>query len=230
MPISSLKYPSGSTSLKGRSNAVMSSWTLFETALTLVSAMDERSSFTAGRTKAVVALARSVAIALGTAPEEIERLEWACLYCDLGMLALPDALLQKPESLTVQEQALIRSHVHLSLQMIANNPPPVAIADLVAAHHERYDGGGYPRGLRGAELPVLANVLSAADTLVSLASDRPWRRGCDAGMIAQILHNERGRQFYPEIVDALEGLDLTAYLALRRKPVAEARLLKLDVA
>lgn len=204
--------------------------TLFDTALNLVAAIDERSMYTTGRTTAVVAIARSLATHLGHPLEDVQRLEWACLYCDLGMLALPDALIYKPGALSPQEQNQVRSHVHLSLQMLANHPTPVPIADLVAAHHERYDGSGYPRNLRGYELPMLANILSAADTLVGMASDRPHRRGFDAGMIAQIIDGERGKQFYPEIVDALSELDLVALLSLKRRPVAEARLLKVDIA
>lgn len=203
---------------------------LFDAALAIVSAIDERSTYTAGRTKAVVAIASAIATALEESPAEIERLQWACLYVDLGMLALPDALVWKPEHLTPQEQQQVRSHVNLSLQMLANNPAPVAIADIVGAHHERYDGGGYPRGLRGYEVPRLANMLCLADSLVGMASDRPHRRGFEAGMIAQIIEGERGKQFYPELVDALATLDLASLLSLRRRPVTEARLLRVEVA
>ena len=204
--------------------------TCFEAALNLAAAIDDRSSYTSGRSRAVVAISRSLALALGTEPSELQRLEWACVYCDLGMLSLPDSIVYKPGELTIRETSQLRSHVHLSLQMIADNPPPVPIADLVGAHHERYDGGGYPRGLRGREVPVLANVISAADTLIALASDRPHRRGFEAGMIAQILSGERARQFYPDVVDALESLDLVSMLNLRRKSLPEARQIRVEVA
>ncbi|MEO7995529.1 MAG: HD domain-containing phosphohydrolase, partial [bacterium] len=186
--------------------------TLFETALNLMSAVDERMTYTAGRTAALVALSRAIAEKLGVDPLELQRLEWACLFCDLGMLALPESLVLKPSTLTLTETQQLRGHVNLSLQMLANNPPPVPIADIVAAHHERYDGTGYPRGLRGEEVSFVANILSAADTLIALASDRPHRRGFDAGMIWQTISAERARQFYPEIIDALEEIDLVPYL------------------
>jgi len=199
--------------------------TNLETALTLMSAIDGRSHFTAGRTRAVARIATALAEPLGCTEGDLQRLQWACIYYDLGMLSVPEHVILKPGTLGPTELQQLRGHVHLSLQLLADSPAPVPIADLVAAHHERYDGGGYPRGLRGYDLPLLANILNAADTLVALASDRPHRRGFDAAAIAEIIRAERGRQFYPHIVDAFENLDLAALLPERSavQPVFEAR-------
>lgn len=186
--------------------------TNFETALNLISAIDSRSPYSAGKTRSMVAIASALAHELRCDEGDIERLRWAAIYCDLGMLALPDALLYKPGHLNPTELQQVKGHVHLSLQLLADNPAPLPIADLVAAHHERYDGGGYPRGMRGYEVPLLANVLHAADTLIALASDRPHRRGFDAGAIAEIIRAERGRQFFPQVVDACETTDLASLL------------------
>lgn len=137
--------------------------------------------------------------------EELEALSLAAILHDLGKIRIPNEILLKPASLTMEEYGLIKCHPAWGSEMIEqdapNDPLRKFVAEIVRCHHERYDGWGYPEGLRGERIPLLAQIISIADAYEAMTSDRPYRKALTRFQAIDILIEERGRQFHPELVD-----------------------------
>jgi putative nucleotidyltransferase with HDIG domain len=122
---------------------------------------------------------------------------------DVGMLVLPDGVVQATGPLEPSDWELVNRHPALGAEIVGSLPGLEAAAAIVRAHHERWDGDGYPDGLRGQSIPHLSRMIAAADAFVAMASDRPHRRGVGAEAALEHLVAERGRQFDPRVVDAM---------------------------
>jgi HD-GYP domain-containing protein (c-di-GMP phosphodiesterase class II)/GGDEF domain-containing protein len=147
----------------------------------------------------VVAHARALARRLELDPAEQESLVTAAMLRDAGNLAITDGLLFKPGPLTAEERAVIELHPRIGADIVGRLPALREAAHAVLYHHERYDGRGYPAGLKGENIPRLARVLAVADSYVAMTHDRPYRpRLPPADAIATVIE-ESGRQFDPEI-------------------------------
>jgi HD-GYP domain-containing protein (c-di-GMP phosphodiesterase class II) len=137
--------------------------------------------------------------------QELEALSWAAILHDLGKVKVPNEILMKPTSLTEEEYAVIKCHPSWGAEMIEHDGPPdprrKMVAQIVHYHHERYDGWGYPEGLRGERIPYLAQIIAIVDAFDAMTSDRPYRKGMTRGQALEILYEERGKQFNPELVD-----------------------------
>lgn len=137
--------------------------------------------------------------------EELEVLSLAAVLHDLGKIRIPDEILMKPASLSEEEYGLVRCHPAWGADMIEkdapNDPKRRFVAEIVRYHHERYDGWGYPEGLRGERIPFLAQIISIADAFEAMTSDRPYRKAMTRYQALSILNEERGKQFHPELVD-----------------------------
>lgn len=167
----------------------------------LSAAVDARDHYTALHSLHVADYAAAIGACLGMY-DHLGRIEQAALLHDIGKIAIADAILLKPESLTEQEYAEIKRHAGVSAEIIGGIP---VLADLVPGvrhHHERWDGAGYPDGLAAEEIPVEARVLAVADAFDAMTSDRPYRDGMPAERAREVLLGARGSQFDPEIVDA----------------------------
>jgi len=142
---------------------------------------------------------------LGLAEEEIKKLHVAAVLHDLGKLWVPDEILFKPGKLTAEEYEVIKQHPEWGAEIIAESGigdvDIQEIAELIRYHHERYDGRGYPFGWRGDEIPLLSQIISIADAYDAMTSDRPYRKAMSPFRAAQILREERGKQFNPMLVD-----------------------------
>jgi len=177
-------------------------------------ALDLKDSETVGHSKRVTAFTIEIARAMGLAPDVIRMLARGAFLHDIGKMAIPDAILRKPGRLTEDEVARMREHSHIGYRMLKKIPFLSDVADIVYAHQEHWDGSGYPRGLRGEEIPLGARIFAVADTLDAITSDRPDRpaRGVEAA-VAEIC-KWSGRQFDPEVVQVFLQIPATVWECL----------------
>ncbi len=133
-------------------------------------------------------------------------LEMACLLHDIGKLGVPDSILNQRHQLTESEWNLIRRHPHLGAEIVANIGRLHGISADIRHHHERWDGGGYPDGLRGDDIPIRARVIAVADAFDAMASPRVYRQPLPLPQIVAEIKKESGRQFDPQVVKGLMAM------------------------
>lgn len=163
-------------------------------------ALEYRDLETAGHTERVTRLALRLAEALGLGEPALTHLRWGAYLHDLGKLAIPDAILKKPGKFTPEEWEQMKTHVTLG-EAIARRlgflPPEVL--EVIRHHHERWDGGGYPDGLEGVDIPLLARIFALADIYDALTSERPYKRAWSPEEALAELERGAGRHFDPEL-------------------------------
>jgi HD-GYP domain-containing protein (c-di-GMP phosphodiesterase class II) len=137
----------------------------------------------------------------GLDADELRDLEVACLLHDVGKVGLPDAILEKPGTLTVREFEQIRKHPEYGWAILRLLPGFEQVSLLVLHHHERIDGTGYPAGLAGEEIPLGARIVAVVDAFDAMVSDRPYRAGLSPGEALRRLRADSGSQFDAEIVE-----------------------------
>jgi putative nucleotidyltransferase with HDIG domain len=135
-------------------------------------------------------------------PARVEVVRKAGLLHDIGKLGIPEAILLKPASLTPAEYEIIKKHAVMGAEIVETCRSLGAIVPFVRHHHERYDGRGYPAGLKDHDIPLEARIISLADTIEAMASDRPYRRAIPSPAILAEIQDKAGSQFDPEIVSA----------------------------
>jgi diguanylate cyclase (GGDEF)-like protein/putative nucleotidyltransferase with HDIG domain len=145
-----------------------------------------------------------VAKELGLAGPELEALHAAAILHDIGKLAVPEHIISKPGRLTPEEFEKMKIHTLVGAEILERVRFPYPVVPIVRAHHEKWDGSGYPMGLKGAEIPIGARILSAVDYLDALASDRQYRRALPLREVMQKLGAESGKSFDPRVVDILQ--------------------------
>jgi diguanylate cyclase (GGDEF)-like protein/putative nucleotidyltransferase with HDIG domain len=183
--------------LKERSTAAMQS---------LSATVDARDAYTAGHSRRVQQLALAIGRELGLSQAELDLLGHAALFHDIGKLAIPDAILLKPASLTADEWELMQRHADEGARIIdrlgfLNDAVPA-----IRHHHERFDGTGYPDGLKGEEIPLGARIIHVADALDSMLTTRIYRAARPASEALEELRRAAGTQFCPRCVAALERI------------------------
>jgi diguanylate cyclase (GGDEF)-like protein len=183
----------------------------------LSTALNERDRYTGEHSAHVVDLARAVAAALGLDEIQIERIAAAALVHDVGKVAIPDRILHKPAALDDADWALMRDHPVIGERILRAIPGMGAVARIVRHEHERFDGGGYPDGLAGEDIPVGSRVILACDAYHAMTSDRPYRRSLGHEEAVAELAREAGTQFDPRVVAALLG-----HLGGNRRPALSA--------
>jgi len=167
--------------------------------------LEAKDPYTAHHSERVAAIALDLGRALGLSPGQMEALEKAARFHDVGKVAVPDSVLNKEGPLAPEEWERMRRHPEISVALLEPLREHMAAAfPAILHHHERLDGSGYPAGLRGEEIPLLARVLAVADAYEAMTSDRPYRRGLDPEEALRRLKEEAGRQFDPEVVAAFE--------------------------
>lgn len=151
---------------------------------------------------------QTYALALGKelnlSVEELEGLGAAAILHDVGKLAVPEYIISKPGKLTPEEFAKMKTHTVVGAEIVESVHFPFSVAPLVRAHHEKWNGTGYPDGLKGEEIPIGARILSAVDCLDALASDRQYRKAMPLEKAMSIVIDESGKSFDPQVVDALK--------------------------
>lgn len=162
--------------------------------------MESRDSYTAGHQERVAQIAVAMARKLGWNEARILGLEMAAIVHDIGKIAVPIEILTKPRRLSASEFALIKEHPETGYQILQEIPFPWPIAEIVRQHHEKLDGSGYPRGLKGAEILAEAQVLAVADIVESMASYRPYRPALGIERALDEIRNLSGTQLDEDIV------------------------------
>jgi len=167
----------------------------------LVMAVEMKDPYTAGHQRRMTDLARTMATEMGLPPEKIEGLRMAGIIHDIGKITLPTEILSKPTKLSAIELSLIREHVRLGYDILKDVESAWPLAEIVLQHHERMDGSGYPRGLKGEEILIEARILAVADVVEAMASHRPYRAalGLDAAM--EEIEKNRGFLYDSHVVD-----------------------------
>jgi diguanylate cyclase (GGDEF)-like protein len=171
----------------------------------LSTALLERDRYTGEHSESVVELAREVARAMGVSEIEVERIAAAALVHDVGKVAIPDRVLHKAAPLDDAEWELMRDHPVIGERILRTIPGMGAVARIVRHEHERFDGGGYPDGLAGDQIPVGSRVILACDAYHAMTSDRPYRRAMAHEDAVSELAGAAGSQFDPRVVAALLG-------------------------
>jgi putative nucleotidyltransferase with HDIG domain len=174
-----------------------------EAIVEMANLIDQRDRYTHGHSQRVADLAARIAAHLRMDPSQVELIREAGLLHDLGKIRTPDDVLRKPARLDRDEQMEMRLHAEAGAELLRKLPEFWEGASLVRAHHERFDGSGYPRGLAGAEIPLEAAVIAVADAWDAMTSDRPYRKALDHAEARAELIRYRGSQWTPAVVDAL---------------------------
>lgn len=190
----------------------------------LSAALDSRDSDTEGHSQRVVAYAEAIARRIGLSDEDIATLRNGAILHDVGKIGVPDAILRKPGLLTPAEQTIMRTHPDIGFGMLESIDFLKSAAPMVRHHHERYDGTGYPKRLKGEEIPIGARIFAVADSFDAMTSDRPYRPASSIEEALQELSRFAGSQFDPQIVEAFLKLSPQelAELANRRSPLNAA--------
>jgi putative nucleotidyltransferase with HDIG domain len=172
----------------------------------LGAAIDLRDHETAGHSQRVCHYAIEIARAARCSEKQLQTLAKGAYLHDIGKLGVPDGILRKPGSLDAEEWKVMQQHVQIGYELVKGIPFLADAAQVVHAHHERFDGNGYPRGLRGEEIPLIARVFALADTLDAITSDRPYRRAASFAWGRETIRECSGSQFDPRVVEAFLGL------------------------
>ena len=172
----------------------------------LANAIEARDNYTAGHTDRVSILAGEMAEALGWDERKKYNLVMGCTLHDIGKIGVPDNILNKTSKLTEEETKIMRVHPKVGLQIIRGISLFKPAIPYIIAHHERWDGKGYPKQLKKEEIPIEGRLLSVVDTFDAILSDRPYRKGSTVMEAVSELRKYRGIQFDPELVDIFINL------------------------
>jgi len=169
-------------------------------------ALEAKDSYTAEHSRSLVERSEAVGRALGMAEPELRCLRYAAAFHDIGKLAVPEAILNKPGPLTEEEFAVVARHTLIGEQILAPIDFLADVRPLVRGAHERWDGAGYPDGLAGDEIPLGARILFACDTYDAMTTDRPYRDALPDAQARAELRRVAGTQLDPAVVEALLGV------------------------
>lgn len=189
----------------------------------LTAALETRDAETHGHSERVVTFSLRLGREYGLNAREMKALEFGSLLHDIGKIGVPDAILRKPAKLTDEEWVRMREHPLHGQQILRGIKFLEGAARVVAQHHEKWDGSGYPIGLKGEEIDICARIFSVADAFDAITSDRVYRQGRPYEAAAQELDEWANRQFDPKVVDAFhrvpkEDWDELRRRSLKRKP------------
>ncbi len=176
------------------------------TITSLARTIEARDPYTGGHTERVGQLTRRIAAQLGYDEADLRAIEVGAVMHDIGKIGIPDRILLKQGPLTPEERAEMQRHPEISSYILGELEMPPLVKQMARSHHERFDGGGYPDGLVGEEIPLAARILTVADTLDAITSDRPYRAARSIPEALEILDENAGTQFCPRVVAALHAV------------------------
>jgi putative nucleotidyltransferase with HDIG domain len=176
----------------------------------LALAIEAKDQTTGHHIHRVQTYAMELAKEFGLTGDDAEALRAAAILHDVGKLAVPESIISKPGKLTPEEFGKMKTHTVVGAEIVESVAFPFPVAPLVRAHHERWDGSGYPDGLRGEEIPLGARILSAVDFLDALTTDRQYRSALPLEKVMALIVSESGRSFDPRVVEVLSrrGVEL----------------------
>ncbi len=180
-------------------------------------ALDLKDAETEGHSKRVTAFTIAIARAIGLSSDQIRVIARGAFLHDIGKMAIPDAILRKPGALNPDEVAIMREHCYRGYQMLRKIPFLAEAAEIVYSHQERFDGTGYPRGLKGEGIPLGSRLFSVADTLDAITSNRPYRPAQTLEAAIEEIQKWSGRQFDPEVVKVFVSMPKNIWDDLRKE-------------
>lgn len=178
---------------------IMDEKIIIDTLQMLAKLIDAKDSYTNGHSDRVAEYAVLLAKEMHMKPDDIRFMRYMGLMHDCGKMGIPDSVLNKPAKLTPEEMDIIRSHTVLGGRIVENFTAMPGVRECALYHHERYDGKGYPEGLKGEEIPLLARIICVADSFDAMNSDRCYRKRLKKSVIVKELKENAGTQFDPQI-------------------------------
>jgi putative nucleotidyltransferase with HDIG domain len=175
---------------------------LLKSMLSLATVIEAKDPYTGGHTWRVSRYARMLAETIGLSQDEVFIVHFGSLIHDIGKVSVPDQILNKEDKLTNIEYEIIKKHPETGLMLVRDHPLGVLTLDIVASHHERFDGRGYPGGLAGNDISLFARIVAIADAFDAMTSARPYRAGMPAEKAYQLMAQESARQFDPLLLSA----------------------------
>ena len=169
-------------------------------------ALELRDEITEGHTRRVTELTLQLAYALNIPENEIVHIRRGALLHDIGKMGIPDSILHKPGPFTAQERMIMQQHTQYARDMLASISFLQPAIDIPYCHHEHWNGAGYPRGLKGEEIPLAARIFSIIDVWDALTSDRPYRRAWSQEKTRDYILERSGKQFDPKVVETFFSL------------------------
>lgn len=192
----------------------------------LGAALDLRDSATEGHSARVTRYTLTMAETMGRAAEEMSEIARGAYLHDIGKIGIPDGILLKQGKLTAEEKEVMETHVTIGYELVKRIPFLSAAAELVLAHQERYDGRGYPRGLKGNDIVLGARIFAVADTLDAITSDRPYRLARPLKDAIEEIRREAGRQFDPAVVRVFLSIPQGTWREIQNAPLRQPYALK----
>jgi putative nucleotidyltransferase with HDIG domain len=186
-------------------------------------ALDLKDAETEGHSKRVTAYTIALARGAGIASQQIPVIARGAFLHDIGKMAIPDAILLKPAKLQLDEQKVMREHCARGYQMLRKIPFLQEAAEIVYSHQEHYDGSGYPRKLKGEQIPLGARIFAVADTLDAMTSDRPYRKAATFAAARLEIKRCAGTQFDPKVVEVYLSLPDQLWDDLRAEITQQAK-------
>ncbi len=174
----------------------------FETIMALSEALDAKDSYTAGHSRRVMQYSARIAWRMGMGEAEFGQLKKSALLHDLGKIGVPDAILRKRDKLSEEEFEVIRAHPGIGADILRAVESFRPLVPAVYHHHERFDGKGYPDGIRGDAIPIQARIIAVADSFDAMTSNRAYRSAFPAEAALREIERNKGTQFDPLVADA----------------------------
>jgi len=168
----------------------------------LVSAVEAKDPYIYGHSRKVNTYAVALAEAIGLSPDQVDNVSTAALLHDIGKIGIPDKVLNKKEKLNEKDWKAIKTHPKLGATIITNVPHLAPCVNIVLYHHERWDGGGYPKGLKGEQIPIEARIIAIAESFEAMTSSLPYRPALPLEETIKELRKGARLQFDPKLVDA----------------------------
>ncbi len=167
----------------------------------MINLLEMRDPYTKGHSERVARISARFAKALGFSQEEVDRIFWAGILHDIGKIGIPESILNKPSRLDEEEYEIIKNHPILSELALSGLEFLESLKPIVRSHHERWDGTGYPDGLKGEEIPLGARILAIVDAFDAMISERPYRKALSIDEVKKELLRNAGKQFDPKLVE-----------------------------
>lgn len=165
----------------------------------IVSALDAKDPYTAGHSQRVSDMALALSALLGLPRAEVEKIHIAAHLHDIGKIGVPDAVLNKLDGLSDEEWEAIKKHPKIGADILSKSRHLNELKDIVLYHHERYDGKGYPAGLKGKEIPIGARIIAICDSIDAMTSDRGYRSAYSLDRCYEEIKKNLGRMYDPDI-------------------------------
>jgi putative nucleotidyltransferase with HDIG domain len=179
----------------------------------LTASIDAKDPYTCGHSRRVAVLSKRLAEAVGLPPKRAERVYLAGLLHDIGKIGVPERILRKPGRLSDAEFGVIQKHPEISAKILSGIRQLEDVVPGIRHHHERIDGGGYPDGLKGEDIPLEGRIIGLADCFDALTSNRVYRKAMPISTVTDVIETNAGTQFDAVLAEKLLSMDLEGFMA-----------------